>query len=298
MSTQIDNQIFCKKFNPKELGFFDINIFADGHLGFSAKKRLFEEDNNITELELYTSDAEYCEAKKGIFINATYGKMTEDGGIILRINPKIFDPIDLRDSNKYYYDPVNQNFLKGNKIINPNDILNDFYLKHIRPTMLFRGLYLRTKLYLLHKILKNFFNLLSWFFSKILKIISGEVYYYKFEDYLNDRFENKHSFKRKANPELKLVKITENPVNFLGYNATPQCILFYSIFHFLLFLIFYYKNFNPIIFQIIFKNAFLTLIYVMLSIIFIDKKLPKYLRWFIDFFSKKSFYFEYKQVNV
>ena len=289
-----ENKIFIEQFHVKQNGFFDLTSLTDVGIGFVAKKMLKPNDHkNFSSIEIYIPKTIYNEktTKKLLTINAIYGKKTEYGGITLRLNPRLDEPIDLSFADEYYYDISTKEFFKRNKKIEASKIINEVYEKHIQSTKPVRGFLVRNKIRFYRVFLYTLFKYLAITFSSLLKLISGEIYEYSFSDHIN----------YKINPEIEKNKVKEEKakeISFLGYKATPECIMFYSIFHFIFFGASYYYDKKPDFLVKIFNNPFLTLIYVMLSLIIIDKKLPIILKGLINIFSKLSFNFLYKTIKV
>lgn len=285
-SSSNENEVFISKFNPDYYGFFGLTRFTDTKIGFSLKKTLAgREDEGVTLLSIYVPNKIFEQAdilNKPLSINLTYGKEAEGGGVIIRDHHKFSDPIDLRSVNEYYYNISTGKFFKKDKEITADQILKEIYELHIRSTKLVRGLRIRIKLgffRMLSKGITNLYKFISNIFSFILKMVSGITYKYDIEKF--------QPFKTPS-PE-KLEPPNGVKVNFLGYNASPQCIMFYATFHFIIFVILYFKQYIPDLLVAVFKNTFLILIYVMMSLIFVDKMLPHTLKKFIDFFGKKHF---------
>lgn len=302
-----ENKIFIEKFHSEKFGFFDLTQFTDAKIGFSVKKNLNKGDkDNITILAIYIPDRILDKtetALKPLSIHATYGKKTENGGVIMRENPKPTDPIDVYFPDEYYYDIESKEFFKKNKKITAEEILKEVYYKHIISTKLIKGLYVRIKIKFHRTFLKLFFEYISIYFHGVLYLISGN--FYSYNPMFNERKRNNEILSSditssyEKTKELKLKEQPSKKINFLGYETTSYCIFFYSIFH--LYIYFIFINF-PNIFSAnmikIFGNSFSILVYVMFSLIIIDKVLPLFLELLIDIFSKLSFDAQYKTIKL
>lgn len=289
-----ENKIFIEKFNSEKFGFFDLTSFTNVNIGFSVKKKFNEsDDNNVTLLSIYIPDRVFGEiknTKKPLSIHTTYGKKAE-GGVVMRENPKFSDPIDLIFPDEYYYDIVSKKFFKKDKEISAEEIIKEVYNKHIKSTKLIKGLYVRNKLKFYRIYLRLFLKYIYIYFYGVLYLVSGILYSYDpLGKLIPDNKINK--------PELEPIPIVEE-VNFLGYKTTHHCIFFYSIFH--LYIYFIFINFTNIFSTNIIKifgNSFSILVYVMFSLIIIDKVLPSILKLLIDIFSQWEFDAKYKTIKL
>jgi len=136
-----------------------------------------------------------------------------------------------------------------------------------------------------------------------LYLVSGNLYSYS--PIFSERKRNGKILSSNIIPPDKEQKIElkkdekSEKINFLGYKTSPFCIFFYSTLHLYLYFSFSYYEFNlPSIIKRIFENSFLVLVYVMFSLIVIDKVLPPALELLIDIFSKLSFKVEHKTIRI
>jgi hypothetical protein len=305
ISTNEKNKTFIEKFHPEKFGFFDLMPFTNVNIGFSVKKRLDKLDDNITLLSVHIPQKIFEEknsTKKLLSIYATYGKESE-GGVMIRENPKLSDPIDVSFPNQYYYDIENEEFFKKNKKITADKLLEETYNNHIKSTKLIKGLYARAKITFYWKILKLFFEYISIYFHGILYLISGNLYSYS--PIFDERRRNGRIISSTISPPDKRHENLEKEekeskrINFLGYETSSFCIFFYSSLHLYLYFALRYSNFNlPLFINKVFQNSFLILVYVMFSLIIIDKVLPPIFELLIDIFSRWSFKVQHKTIKL
>jgi len=302
--TSEENKIFIEKFHPEKFEFFDLMPFTNVNIGFSVKKRLSKLDNNITLLSFYIPKKIFEEkdtTKKLLSIHATYGKESE-GGVIIRNNPKFSDPIDASFPNEYYYNIANGELFKKNKKITADKLLEEIYNTHIKSTKFLIGLGFRTKLIFYRIFLKLIFEYIAVYFYGILYLISGNLYSYS--PIFDERRRNGKIISSTIAPpeqedKLKKEEKEIKKINFLGYEISSFCIFFYSGLHLYLYFALRYNNFNlPLFINKIFENSFLILIYVMFSLIVIDKVVPPIFELLIDVFSRWSFKVQYKPIKL
>lgn len=298
-----ENNIFIDKFNSEENGFYDLNSFVDNEIGFSIKKKLNEGDSDNTSLiSIYIPDKIFKNKeieKKPLSIHATYGKIVPEGVTMRSLEKtKFTDPVDAEYTDEYFYNIRTKDIYRKDKIISADELLNEVYGIHIKPTKPVRGFCLRMKMFFWRILMNSIFKYASKFLSILLYIVSGDRYSYdpifKERNLNGGVIKSDRPIKRESEkPEAEEGK----KISFLGYKASPHCILFYSLFHFLFYIIFIYSNYQPEIITKIFKNNFLTLTYVMMSLIVIDKIMPKILMLLIDTsstLSLNSLYWRFK----
>ena len=148
--------------------------------------------------------------------------------------------------------------------------------------------------------MKLFFELITKINYFILLIISGNRFTYKpilEEEILNDTIIKSKFSERK---KMKMEEVLEEgkKFDFLAYKASRWSIIFYSLLHLLFYFISTFKDYKPIILTTIFKNNFLTLIYVIFSLWIIEAVLPKILISSIRLFSNCSFYSLHKTIKL
>jgi hypothetical protein len=86
--------------------------------------------------------------------------------------------------------------------------------------------------------------------------------------------------------------------NFLGYQASYWTIIFYSIVNLALYLYFEYINWKPPVVITLLKNSFLTLLYVVVSLWFLEAVATRVLKWLIKKTAVLSFLSASKRIRV
>lgn len=291
------------KFDFDKYGFKNPVFYNDGSMGFSIRKDSANNNGNATQLSVYVYENDTNSKnsnRKPLIINTTYGIVTSDGGIRIRSNPKLNDPIDFESSGTFCYDIVNGDFYKENENISANKIIDEIYKKHIKSTKPFFGLWLRLKIFFWKLLLSALFKFISDTFCFLLYVVSGDRYSYApffEEETLNGEIiKSRLDIPRiiKAKEEVKKSK----KILLLGYDAPYWPIIFYAILHGLLYLVFMHYNYKPILITTLLKNNFLTIIYVILSLWFLEKVIPRGLKSLVKIFSKLSFRSQYKSISV
>jgi len=214
---------------------------------------------------------------KPITITASYGRKTKDGILLSSSNEKIkgiLDPIDLISLDEFFYNTATREFffkVPGRKY-RASDILRYINELHEKPTKPVRGFVLRVKLIFWHIIIaglvKIFSNILAW----LLYVSSGTTVSMNiwnrivFPDRIDGDADDERKFKEAERKEI------------LGYKASPWAIVFFCSIHLVLYLLFSILDFKPEFLVVIFKNNFLTIIYVVISLSFVEVLLPRILK--------------------
>lgn len=295
------NKIFLENFDFNEFDFFDVYEFTDCPIGFSAKKKVSGKDtNNATMISMYIPSRIYSNNKiNQLLINTTFGKISNEG-ITMRQDRKLNEPVDAEFSNEYFYDVNKNKFYKKKKEVNANKILNEIYLKHIKPTKKFRGLFLRFKMIFWWVCVSYLFKLFSELSRHFLYFISGIKYCYEpilREEKINQQI-IKSSFKDIEPANIEEVLKEGKKLKIFNYEASQWSIIFYSMVHLLVYCIFVYYNYYPSLIVKIIKNNFVTLVYTISSLWIIEFLIPKILMLLVKNFSHWSFLFKYKSLKL
>lgn len=294
-------EIFINKFPLEQLGFREITPFEDGSCGFSAKINPIDNKTGYsTLLSVYLyEDKNNVSEKNTLIVHATYGEVTDDG-IKIRENPRFNDPVDVDSRDYFFYDKEKEVFYRNNEEVDPKQIIEEIYAKHLKSTRLFAGFWLRSKLFFWRLLARTTFELISKTFALILYLISGDKFSYEpvFEtetlngNIIKSRIDWGKSVEGKG--DLK-----ESPkVDFFNYKVKHWPILFYAILHGTVFAICFFKNFKPAIITKIFDNNFLTVLYVILSLWIIETVLSRALIFLIRFFSRSAFFAQTKGIEL
>lgn len=305
MEQEIHNQAeaFLNQFDLKKHGFYNAFPFSDGSVGFSVRKDYKKDDSNSTQLSIYVNEDDSKNKdlnRRQLIIRATYGFVTRDGGIRFRSDPKIGEPIDLESNEGYAYDVQNKKFYKDNEEISPVVLINEIYNKHIKPTKYYKGLWIRLKVFFWRIFLRSLLDYISNLFSLVQYIISGDKY--SFAPFFEEEKLNGKTIKSRLaiykNIEIKEEFTESEKINFFNFKVKHWPILFYSFFHGIFFVIFMMKNYKPVLITTIFKNNFLTVIYIILSIWILETLMPVCLMFLIRFFSKLAFKVQIKKLSI
>lgn len=250
---------FIKKFKLEEKGFYRIE---ESLQGFPTRKKLDEESDNFSKIQV-NFHREFN--KECSYLNISIGYEREINGESFPIennNPKINEPIKVTTSKCYCYNFVTKKFYKKCKEIEPSKIIDEIYEKHIAPTKFFRGFFVRVRLFIKF-IFKKIAKLLLKFISE--KHITGIA--------LNispDMAEvAMRQFREKEG--VSFVPEKKMKIKFLENEFDRYLVLVYCGIHLLGYFLFQYFNYKPIYIVTIFKNNYLTIIYVFTTFIFFEE---------------------------
>ena len=258
----------------------------DSVLGVYIKKRLKETDSNASLIDIYIPVVEMDNdnEKKALFVNALYGPESESGDGIRIVDNKINEPINFSLNNCFYNINTEKFFIKD-KEINGYDFLDKIYTAHIKPTKILGGLIYRIKFLFLKYVPSLLFKFLFVIFSKLLRLTGR-----KFEESIY-----KEPMKNISDYTVE----KEEDINFLGYKTNKKILCLYAYINFIFFLVFIFFNLRPHWLTLMFKNNFLALVYVFITLPIVEFFMPWFLVKLSIISRKAHLYFEFKVfVNI
>ncbi len=302
---------FVDSFNLEKNGFSDMTLFDQGKIGFSVKKEpasWIKKRIGIKKGKIYISmiwayirqeDFLNDYLKKPILLRADMGLKNEEG-IELNdsfIKREIFKPIEFSLKNQYYYNIEKNCFYKNDKSISAEEIIQEVYALHIKPTKLIWGIWLRTQIRfknILLFIIAHFSNLLILILYSITldkyaySLLSEYVIFRGFTKKDRDRLmPNMYPpFDYGKNADDKTDKEHERVIKIFGYKASAWTIFVYCFLHLLIFTIAFLKDYKPMYLKLILSNNFLTINYAIFSLSIFENFIPKMLRYLIGSVSK------------
>lgn len=164
---------------------------------------------------------------------------------------------EIKSSKEIYFHPYNKNFYYKNKkrYLSSKELIQYFYNLQFHP-----NLYIKIKIFVVRTAILKLAKLSSKLLEGILFLVSGEKIAYEYEA----RF----IFTDKLKIDGGLIKPTTSTsviqIPLLGGYQAPKWVVFsYFLLHLLVFFIFYYLNFKPLLIKTIFKNNFLLICYLV-----------------------------------
>lgn len=282
----------------EQKGYYDFVSFTDG-IGFGVYKKFRESDENHTTL-LRVGISNNNEEKKPLSASAVYGVETEEG-VRLRNGNEIFinDPIDMESRSDYFYDLKDKTLFKKNEKITPEELIDDIYNIHIKPTKLVKGFSLRIKIRFWRIWLPFIFTALSKTCYYLLLTISGNRYTFEpfvEEEKINDEIISTRSTIHKVKEKESLKE--SKKFHFFDYEASRWSIIFYSLLHLALYGYFSYIDYKPVLITTVLKNNFLIIIYVVCTLGILESVIPAILMFLIKHSSKLSFRSEIRNIRL
>jgi len=246
----------------KEAGIVGFSVFKD-------QEQLGKKDfKSLYKIYIKKEELDREEDKKSIIATAVYGKMDESGSLITYANDfrqGLSWPVELFSEGDFFYNIKTKDLFHKDKIITGAELLNwinDLHLKSSKPI---KGIWLRVKLLFFRVILAGFYKLLFYLFSGVQYIISGKkANFYSFEKDL-------------VGPGIKLGK----ELDIFGYKVEAWIGVIYALIHLIVYYVLFYRNFRPLILTSIFKNPFLTVMYIVVSLGLLDAVLSKLPRLYL-----------------
>lgn len=292
---------FVKAIDPGILGFVDVVTYTSG-FGFSCKKSAPEDEGiSLLKISIFPEDLGNQElSRKPLQVSITYGKSVE-GGVQIRGRQGLSEPLDLSFSGFYYDFEEKQLYRDSEKIVGWQ-LVEDVYEMHVRRTRPILGLPLRVKTLLFRVVLKRFFCSTAMLLSWVNFLISGDKYEYRYifsEEVLNGRVVSSR-FPNPAQPAAT-ERYTEAPsIDIFGIKMKRRSAIVYALIHFIGYwlVVLLYGNDMPPQISRIFKNGFLTVVYVLVSFWLIEVAAPFLLRRGIKSLSNISGRFEYAEIKV
>jgi len=267
-------EIFKKQFVLPSDGFLEPIDLTDIKIGFSVfKDRPQKGFKSLFRIYINNDALSSVESLKPLTVTASYGKETENGITTYSSEFKrnINWPIDLVSNNEFFYDIEKCKLFYKDKEISGLEVLKKVDEWHTKPNKLIGGSWLRTKLIWFRIIIPSTYKFLFKILSGFLYLSSGEKV-----DLFFNFFEQKNQL---GAIEIGSPKISRGDlIDIFGFKIEQWIAILYSIFHLSIFFIFYRYNYNPLWLTIIFKNNFLILMYVIISVGIAKIILPELLR--------------------
>ncbi|MGB7958030.1 MAG: hypothetical protein WCF77_04305 [Minisyncoccia bacterium] len=278
----ISQKEFTNFFALPYLGYENPREFIDENFGFSALKSYSNGYGSLLRIFITGKDIQARTYPFPLGVSISYGKKT-DGGLSIPTEEIPSNPISLECRDEFYYEPTKREFLskrgflKKLRQISPREIMEVIDNKHRKPTKKFLGLWLRVRIVFWHKLMKSFWEGISYLLGRVLYIMSG----IKMTKDPWIRIIWPERITTEAEEKKKTSFTKEKTTNLFGYEAPVWAIMFYCCLHLVLYIMFFLYNYKPTLVTTIFKSAFLTVIYVVVSLKLVDTVLPWMLKGMI-----------------
>ncbi len=234
--------------------------------------------------------------RQPITISVSYGELKEDKSIVISptsIPRKFSWPIDFYSKDEFYFDKKSGKIFQNSKELNLSEFVNVIDTIHTKPTLFFRGFLLRMRLIFWRKIATNFFLYLYNVLVFILFIFSGTKTISSI--WSAEVSVNEKGAKLKTNK----TKFSSEKINLFGYAASAWSVVVYAIFHFTAFTIWYFYSGQVFPYlHFVFSNTFLTISYVVPTVVFFERIIPSVLESMIIILRNKYQRTSFKQVSL
>ena len=295
------NTIIKESFNDK----YSLTKLSDSKIGYSIKhdydedvvKKLRISDKktytSLTNLSVFDEDLkEFNKKKIPVDVVIRFLLFEDDENKFVYnydfLGNKNWKPVSFT-AHGYSLDLSNKQFYKGNQKIDLINIYSEVYDKHVKPSLVIKGLPFRTKVGL---------NKFLVFVLKSISITIGKIlewaYYYE---------PHRKNFKTifpsgEDNSSISEPVLENERFDFYGYKVSPRTISIYSFFHLAMYMIFYLFNYYPQIIKNIVKYQFLTLIYMISTVTVFSKFVPKILVATLKNLDNMIFEYEFRSFKV
>lgn len=274
---------FISRFDLPRENFSEPKKFIDA-FGFATTKP--RNQNGLTFVSIYkffiSREALHQTSQtKPITIAVDYAEKRENGELVLSptsIPRRYYWPTGLISTDEFFYNIDTGVFYRNGQEIDPKKILKNTENAHLLPTRPGGYLYV-LKIFIWFVIIVNFLKGLHYFVRWVGHWLFGRNYR-KSIWLITDR-KDSYSWQKDEEPELE--PFAKEKLKFFEYQASAWAVVTYSLIHLLIYLLFFYYLSRPTVLKNIILIPFLTIIYVIPSIAFYERSMPKIL----DFISKK-----------
>lgn len=273
-------------------GFLKPIDLIDTEIGFSVYKQRSKGFKSLFRVYIKNEDLKNSEILKPLIITASYGKETKNGIVVSssEFQKGINWPIDLISTDEFFYNIETDKLFYKNQKITGLEILKKVDELHMKPTKLIKGFPLRVKLAFWHKckwavVIPNIF---IW----LLYVVSGD----KITKNLWERKIKQDRIKPEIHKETGQKE--SQKLDVFGYKASKWAVTFYCLLHLVFFGVAKKWGIQSNLISSIFSNNFLTVIYVIPSLGFVDYLLPKILRYLIDKTTDFVIWTSFKKIKV
>jgi hypothetical protein len=267
---------FFSLFGPMP-GHLSKPVFWDDGLGFS----LVEEYENGYS-SLYKIGFKGTDRSK-LWLSASYGKKTS-GGVSLGTGQNLRDPVDLEFNDEYQYVEQTRKITHNGREVEPADALKRLLYRHKLPGQRILGAPLRLGLFFWRRALPAVIRCFDWALRGSLMVVSGErtdrdIWLRMFRDVHKDT-----PIGRGVAHEVKSTSSlgdfeSSKPINFFGYEAKKQSVVFYCGLHLLAYgLAVWYGLTSEPIFRLV-NSEFLLLCYAVVTFSLIERQLPRLIKF-------------------
>ena len=267
---------FIKRFRLPQNNFSEATPFTDG-FGFSTSKDRKQDGQDFASLyKFFIRDRVLNEEgdRKPITISVSYGNKNSDGSITLassEIQRKLDWPIELISNDEFFFDISTNKFYYQNKEFDAFEILLKIESWHMKPTKPFSGGWLRLKLLFYRIFVTGVFKLTHSLLISILYLISGT----KTTRSIWFIYDKQNKFKE--DKDIKIESFATEKINIFGYAASAWSVVVYSLLHLVFYTGWYFllnRGDFPY-FLTLFKNGFLTIVYVIPTLVFFERLIPQ-----------------------
>ncbi len=286
------------KFELEQQNFQSPVIFSDA-FGFSTTKERKQNSYNFVSIYRFYIKEENLNNEidlKPIVVSVAYGERLDDGSVRLSptsIKRKITWPLDLISTDEFFYNFVENKFFYKNKEITVANILKKVEFFHTKSTKLLQGSLLLVRLFFWRIIVVVFLKLLYYSFIKILYLISG----IKTKESIwlvtlrRDRIDTESKVEKES--------FANEKIDIFGYMASAWSVVVYAILHLIIYASWFFCfDYQNSFIKSLFSNGFLTIIYVIPTLVFFERLIPRSLQFLIKRIGTMFHTVSFRQVKI
>lgn len=296
----LSSKEFADRFDLYENGFSEQSLFIDGVIGFSVRKDRTQNDRGFASLYKFYIDpkkSETSDGKKIINVSVAYGERVEDYISLTPEGLKKKDswPIDFTSATEYFYDDSSQTFFYKSKKSTATNLLLKAEKLHLRPTKLVVGFPIRSKLFWYRTFPIVVSNLVYYILIGLLYVLSGT------KTKTNILFiGRKGSELFKDADKIAKEEFASEKINIFGYAASAWSVVLYSLIHLVLYYFWFmgWRSEDFSFITTILKNAFLTICYVIPSLVLFERLIPTLIEKAIREMGNIYRYFAFRQLKI
>lgn len=253
--------------------FSEPTLFIDDEFGFSFLKDKNQNGRNFASLyRIFINKDEFNNSSdiKNITAMVSYGEKTQDGILLTpkNIKPSISWPIEIISTDDFKFNIEDNKFYYLNSEISPQELIKKLEEFHTKPTKIARGFILRLKLSIFRILIPFLIGILFEIFKGFLYFISGSILSETIWTITLKSNSSKEQYRKNNSP------FATEKVQVFGYQASAWAVVAYCLLHLVIYSYFFYKGISNIFIQSIFANAFLTLAYVIPSLVIFERIAP------------------------
>jgi hypothetical protein len=298
MDREVALNSFIAQFQLPRDGFKEAVKFTDA-FGFSTDKDREQNGHEFVSIYKFYIRNEEIQTEahlKSVVIVVSYGEKISDGTVRLHptsIERKLNWPLDFISTDEFYFDITAAKFIRDGKEIDAKTILKMTEELHLRPTRTGSGFLTRLKIFLVRKVVTNLFKFL---YNVLIYLLYGTAGIWTHRSIWTINLDRNRP---KDKPLVHPDSFPAQKISIFGYSASAWSVVSYCLIHLSLFTLWFFCGKTNIEYvKILFKNSFLTILYVIPSLVVYEKLVPAAVETAITFAGKMFHEFSFRRIDL